>query len=142
VDSTSGVRTLTGALDGAAYQTGTLQALYELALGTHSLKVIATDNAGNRTAQTVAFGITTSTRDIANLVDRFHAVGWLNQASANKLATQLGKARKAEATGNDTKTVSLLRKFRTTATDPATVPVAEVRTVLARDTDAIIARLS
>src|SRR5262249_18757222 len=109
---------------------------------THSLKVTAVDNAGNRTVQTVSFGITTSTRDLANLVDRFHAVGWLNQAQATKLQNQLTKARKAEATGNDAKTVSLLQKFRTTATSPATVPNAEVRTVLARDTDAIIARLS
>jgi cytochrome c len=142
VDSTSGVKTLRGTLDAAAYQTGTLQPLYTLPLGTHSLKVTAVDNAGNRTVQTVTFGITTSTRDLANLVDRFHAVGWLSQASANKLQNQLGKARQAEATGNDTKTVSLLRKFRATATNETTVPVAEVRTTLARDTDAIIARLS
>jgi PKD repeat protein/type 1 glutamine amidotransferase len=142
VDSTSGVKTLTGTLDGARRTSGVLQALYELPLGTHSLKVTAVDNAGNRTVQTVAFGVTTSTRDLANLVDRFHAVGWVNQATANKLQNQLGKARQAEATGNDTKTVSLLQKFRTTATNPATVPNAEVRSVLARDTDAIIARLS
>ena len=142
VDATSGVRTLTGTLDGARRTSGALLALYELPLGTHSLKVTAVDNAGNRTVQTVTFGATTSTRDLANLVDRFHAVGWLNQAAANKLQTQLTKARKAEATGNDAKTVSLLAKFRTTATNPATVPVAEVRAVLARDTDAVIARLS
>jgi cytochrome c len=142
VDPTSGVKTLRGTLDGAGYTSGVLQALYELPLGTHALKVTAVDNAGNRTVQTVTFGITTSTRDLANLVDRFHAVGWLNQATANTLQSQLTKARKAEANGNDAKTVTLLRKFRTTATDPATVPVAEVRQVLARDTDAMIARLS
>ncbi len=142
VDPTSGVKTLAGTLDGSRYTSGVLQALYELPLGTHALKVTAVDNAGNRTVQTVTFGITTSTRDLANLVDRFHAVGWLNQATANTLQSQLTKARKAEANGNDAKTVTLLRKFRTTATDPATVPVAEVRQVLARDTDAVIARLS
>jgi cytochrome c len=142
VDTTSGVRTLRGTLDGAGYNSGVLQALYELPLGTHALKVTAVDNAGNRTVQTVTFGITTSTRDLANLVDRFHAVGWLNQATANALQSQLTKARKAEANGNDAKTITLLRKFRTTATDPATVPVAEVRQALARDTDAMIARLS
>ncbi|HEY0450851.1 ThuA domain-containing protein [Actinophytocola sp.] len=142
VDSTSGVKTLTGTLDGNAYSTGTLQALYSLTLGVHSLKVTAVDNAGNQTVQTVTFGTTTSTRDLANLIDRFRAVGWLNQAYANKLQAQLTKARKAEATGNDAKTVKLLQQFRTMATDRAKVPVAEVREVLARDTDAVIARLS
>ncbi|WP_291416806.1 ThuA domain-containing protein [Actinophytocola sp.] len=142
VDTTSGVKTLRGTLDGNAYGSGTLQALYSLTLGVHSLKVTAVDNAGNRTVQTVTFGITTSTRDLANLIDRFRAVGWLNQANANDLQTQLTKARKAEASGNDAKAIKQLTKFRTMATDTTKVPVAEVREVLARDTDAVIARLS
>jgi hypothetical protein len=142
VDSTSGVKTVTGALDGQAYQSGTLQALYALPLGTHSLSVTAVDKAGNQTVQTVTFGIDTSTRDMANLVDRFRAVAWLSQASANKLQAQLTKARKAEASGNDAKTVKELQAFRVLATNQGTVPVAEVREVLARDTDVLIARLS
>src|SRR4029450_13712880 len=101
VDSTSGVRTLGGTLGGDAYTrrrrapheptpggplhgaayTGRLQALYELTLGVHALKVTAVDNAGNTTTQTVTFGITTSTRDISLLIDRFRSVGWLNQAT-------------------------------------------------------------
>jgi hypothetical protein len=104
--------------------------------------VTAIDNAGNQTAQEVTFGVDTSTRDVANLVTRYQAVGWLSQASANKLQTQLTKARKAEANGNDTKTIAELRKFRTLAVDPAIVPLAEVRTVLSRDVDALIAKLS
>ncbi len=142
VDDTSGLKRVRGTLDGAAYGSGTLQALYPLTLGVHSLKVVAVDNAGNRTVQTVTFGVTTSTRDMANLIDRFHAVGWLNQANANDLQAALTKARKAEAKGNDAKTIKLLGKFRALATDTTTVPVAEVRDVLARDTDAVIARLS
>jgi hypothetical protein len=142
VDSTSGVRSVVGSMDGRVYQSGTLQALYELPLGTHRLSVTAIDNAGNQTAQEVTFGVDTSTRDVANLVTRYQAVGWLSQASANKLQTQLTKARKAEANGNDTKTIAELRKFRTLAVDPAIVPLAEVRTVLSRDVDALIAKLS
>jgi cytochrome c len=142
VDSTSGIKTVSGVVDGKAYSSGTLQALYELSLGIHSLSVTAVDKAGNQTVQTVTFGVTTSTRDVGNLVDRFRAVGWLSQASANKLQTQLTKVRKAEANGNDAKTVKELQAFRTLATSEQTVPVAEVRQVLARDTDAMIARLS
>jgi PKD repeat protein/glucose/arabinose dehydrogenase/type 1 glutamine amidotransferase len=142
VDATSGVRTLAGTLDGHTYLSGSLQALYELPLGTHTLQVTAVDNAGNSTVQTVLFGTTTSTRDIANLVDRFRAVSWLSQANANKLQAQLTKARKAEANGNDARTIRELQTFRTLATNPTIAPIAEVRDVLARDTDAVIARLS
>ncbi|MDH2425271.1 ThuA domain-containing protein [Sphaerisporangium sp. TRM90804] len=141
VDSTSGVKTLTGTLDNGAYSSGRLQALYELALGTHALSVTATDHAGNVTTERVTFGITTSTRDIGNLIDRFTATGRLRQASANKLHAQLTKARKAEANGNDTKTVKELQKFRTLAADPAVVSTAEIRDVLVRDTDALIGRI-
>jgi len=142
VDSTSGVRTLSGTLDGNAFTSGTLLPLYTLPLSTHSLKVTAVDNAGNQTVQTVTFGVTTSTRDLANLVDRFRAVGWINQATQKSLQEQLTKARKAEAGGNDGKAVKLLKQFRTMATDPTKVKVAEVRDVLGRDTDAVIERLS
>jgi len=142
VDTTSGVKTLSGSLDGGSFTSGALLPLYTLPLGTHSLKVTAVDNAGNRTDQTVTFGVSTSTRDLANLIDRFKAVGWINQATQKSLQDSLTKARKAEANGNDTKTIRLLREFRTLATDPATVRVAEVRDTLARDTDDVIARLS
>jgi hypothetical protein len=100
------------------------------------------DKAGNQTVQSVTFGITTSTRDVGNLVDRFRAVSWLSQASANKLQKQLTKVRQAEANGNDKKTIKELQAFRTLATNQQTVPMAEVRQTLARDTDALIARLS
>jgi regulation of enolase protein 1 (concanavalin A-like superfamily) len=142
VDPTSGVRTLTGELDGTGLASGSLLPLYTVPLGTHALTVTAVDNAGNRTTQTVTFGVGTSTRDIANLVDRFRAVGWLNQATQKSLQAQLTKVRQAEAKGNDAKAVKLLREFRTMATDPAKVKVAEVRDVLARDTDDVITRLS
>jgi cytochrome c len=142
VDATSGVKTLTGSLDGNPYASGTLQALFELSLGTHTLQVTAVDRAGNNTVQSVNFGVTTSMRDMANLIDRFRATSWLSQASANTLQTQLTKARKAEANGNDVKAVKELRTFRTLVTDPTLVPMAEVRQVLARDTDAEIAVLS
>jgi PKD repeat protein/glucose/arabinose dehydrogenase/type 1 glutamine amidotransferase len=142
VDSTSGVKSVAGNMDGDPYQSGTLQALYELSLGIHTLTVTAVDNAGNPTTQQVVFGTSTSTRDLANLVDRFAATGRLGQAGANKLQAQLTKARKAEASGDDAKTVRELQRFRTLATDAKVVTVAEVRQVLARDTDSVIARLS
>ncbi|MFC0111470.1 ThuA domain-containing protein [Kibdelosporangium aridum] len=142
VDPTSGIKSVSGALDGKPFTSGSLQALYELGLNIHTLSVTAVDKAGNQTVQTVSFGVTTSTRDVGNLVDRFRAVGWLSQASANKLQTQLTKVRKAEAAGNDVKTVQELQQFRKLVTNQQTVPIAEVRQTLTRDTDALIKRLS
>ncbi|WP_405144117.1 ThuA domain-containing protein [Sphaerisporangium sp. NBC_01403] len=142
VDGTSGVKTLTGTLDAGAYSSGRLQALYELALGTHALSVTATDYAGNATTTKVTFGITTSTRDLSLLIDRFVATSRLSQASGNKLQAQLTKARKEEAKNNDAKTIKELEKFKTLATDPKIVPAAEIRDVLVRDTDTVIAKLS
>ncbi|MFC7649284.1 OmpL47-type beta-barrel domain-containing protein [Streptosporangium lutulentum] len=142
VDSTSGVKTLKGTLDSAPHQSGLLLPLYDLSLATHALKVTATDNAGNRTNQTVTFGVTTSTRDLGNLIDRFAATSRLSQKGANKLHNQLTKVLKAEVNGNDAKTVKALEQFRAVAADAAIVTVEEVRQVLTRDTDALIARLS
>ncbi|MFD9740037.1 ThuA domain-containing protein [Umezawaea sp. NPDC059074] len=138
VDSTSGVRSVLGTLDGEVFRSGASLPLHELALGLHRLTVAATDQAGNRTTQEVAFGVTTSSRDIANLITRFQVTGWLSQVDANALQAQLTKVRKAEANGNDVKTIAELRKFRALADGQ----IAEVRGVLARDTDALIAALS
>jgi len=139
VDTTSGVKTLTGRLDGDSFTSGALLPLYTTSLGTHSLTVTAVDKAGNRTDQTVTFGVSTSTRDLANLIDRFKAVGWINQATQKSLQDQLTKVRKAEATGDDAKTVKQLKQFRTLASK---VGNAEVRDTLVRDTDDLITRLS
>ena len=138
VDSTSGVRSVVGKLDGAVYRSGATQALYQLPLGLHKLVVTAIDNAGNKTVQEVSFGVTTSSRDMTNLVTRFQVTGWLSQANANKLQAQLTKVRTAEAIGKDAKTLTELRAFRVLAL----AQVAEVRGVLVRDTDELIARLS
>jgi len=138
VDSTSGVRTTVGRLDGEVFRSGALQPLYELPLGIHRLVAEATDQAGNRTTKEIAFGVTTSSRDVANLITRFQVTGWLSQADANTLQAQLTKVRKAEANGNDAKTTAELRTFRALAV----VQVPEVGGVLVRDTDALIAALS
>jgi cytochrome c len=140
VDPTSGMKALTGALNGAQFLSGTLLAMFDVPLGQQVLTVHAVDKAGNVTDQTVRFYVTTSTRDIANLIDRFKAVGRLSSSAAKKLQDQLTKARLEEAKSHDAKEISELRKFIALIT-PALVPDAEVRTVLVRDANAMIARL-
>jgi cytochrome c len=141
VDPTSGLKSVVGTLDGAAYPANKLQAMFELPLGLHQLTVTATDKAGNVTTTDVRFYVTTSFRDMQALLDRFKATGWLSQKAHKQLGAKLQAAREAEAKGNDTRAVRLLGEFRALASDTALVPNAEVRDVLTRDADAMIVRL-
>ena len=75
--------------------------------------VEATDNASNATrTSTVRFFVTTSFRDMQNLLDRFKATSRLTTKAYNQLSDQLAKARKAEASGNDKKALKDLAAFR------------------------------
>ncbi|WP_194821773.1 ThuA domain-containing protein [Micromonospora sp. S-DT3-3-22] len=141
VDPTSGIKTTSGVLDGRAYASGTLQALYELPLGLHELTVTATDKAGNSTTSTVRFFVTTSFRDMQNLLDRFKATGRLTTKAHRQLSNKLDAVRASEAAGNDKRAVQQLTAFKALATDPAVVTDTDVRDVLVRDADAMIVRL-
>ncbi|MCX4469987.1 ThuA domain-containing protein [Micromonospora sp. NBC_01655] len=141
VDPTSGIKATTGVLDGRAYAGGTLQALYELPLGLHELTVTATDKAGNSTTSTVRFFVTTSFRDMQNLLDRFKATGRLSTKAHRQLSNKLDAVRASEAAGNDKRAVQQLTAFRALAADTTLVTEADVRDVLVRDADAMIVRL-
>ncbi|WP_434741725.1 ThuA domain-containing protein [Micromonospora sp. SH-82] len=141
VDPTSGIRSVVGTLDGRPYASGTLQAMYELPLGLHELTVTATDRAGNGTTATVRFFVTTSLRDMQNLIDRFRATGRISEPAHRKLTNKLTAARTSEAAGDDRRAVQQLTAFRGLAADSALVGEAEVREVLVRDADAMIVRL-
>ncbi|GAA0388160.1 hypothetical protein GCM10009541_33970 [Micromonospora gifhornensis] len=141
VDPTSGIATVVGTLNGRPYASGTLQAMYELPLGLHELTVTATDKAGNATTASVRFFVTTSFRDMQNLLDRFKATGRLSNKAYDQLSKQLEKVRKEEAKGKDDKAIKELIKFRDLAADTKLVAEAEIREVLIRDADAMIVRL-
>ncbi|WP_328533448.1 ThuA domain-containing protein [Micromonospora zamorensis] len=141
VDPTSGIASVVGQLDGRAYASGTLQAMYELPLGLHELTVTATDKAGNQTTSAVRFFVTTSFRDMQGLLDRFKATGRLSAKAHKQLTAKLDAARQAEAAGNDNKAIKQLTAFRTLAADATLVAEAEIRDVLIRDADAMIVRL-
>ncbi|MEU8188645.1 ThuA domain-containing protein [Micromonospora carbonacea] len=141
VDPTSGIKTMSGTLDGKTYASGTLQPMYELPLGLHELVVTATDKAGNSTTSTVRFYVTTSFRDMQNLLDRFKATGRLSNVAHRKLSNKLDAVRASEAEGNDKRAVQQLTAFKALATDAALVTDTDVRDVLVRDADAMIVRL-
>ncbi|MFC8848918.1 MULTISPECIES: ThuA domain-containing protein [unclassified Micromonospora] len=141
VDPTSGVKTMSGKLDGKTYANRTLQSMYELRLGLHELVVTATDKAGNSTSSTVRFFVTTSFRDMQNLLDRFKATGRLSTKAHKDLSSKLSAARQAEASGKDAKAIKLLKEFRTLVNKKGVIKEAEVRAVLTRDADSMIVRL-
>lgn len=137
-DETSGIQSVTAALDETEVENDRLFALYELPLGIHDLVVTGTDNAGNTTTQTITFFINTSFEDMVNLIDRFRATGRLDAAQATDLQKQLGKARQQEAKGKVDKAVVELAKFRDLLSSQ--IVEQEIIDVLTRDADAMIER--
>ncbi|MBB5922972.1 glucose/arabinose dehydrogenase [Actinoalloteichus hoggarensis] len=140
-DSTSGVDSVIGTLNGEEIRSGRLVPLYQLPFGTHEIAVHAVDRAGNTAEQSVTFATTTSLRDIGQLVDRFRATNRLSLTAHRDLTEQLVAARLAEATGDDWGAIEGLRSFAALAEDTALVSDAEVRTVLVRDAEAVIASI-
>ncbi|MFE7710197.1 ThuA domain-containing protein [Streptomyces sp. NPDC057486] len=141
LDTASGIKSVTGKLDGKPFESGAVLALHELALGEHTLTVIATDKADNTTEQTVKFSVVTFTADIANLIDRFEASGKLTQKNADTLHKALDGVRDAESKDkkND-EIVKELEKFKDKVNDKKIITDDQVRTVLIRDADALIAQ--
>ena len=137
-DATSGVASVTGALDGETITSGRVVALYQLPLGTHGFAVTATDTAGNVSTQSLTFATTTSLRDIGQLLDRFRATNRLSLSAYQQLKSLLTKIRKAEANGNDEKAVRFLGTFVQLAIDDTLVGDADIRNVLERDARAVI----
>ncbi|MEQ4723481.1 RICIN domain-containing protein [Nonomuraea sp. B19D2] len=138
VDATSGVRSTTGTLDGAPHTPDSVLPLFTQTLAAHTIAVTSTDNAGNAVTTSVRFNVTTSLRDMQNLLDRFRATSWLSAGAHDKLTSKLTQARRAEASGNDGRAVRLLTEFKGLAADAKLVPRAEVRQVLTRDADKML----
>ncbi|MFK3985127.1 ThuA domain-containing protein [Micromonospora sp. NPDC050397] len=141
VDPTSGIASTVATLDGRPYGDNTLQALYDLSLGLHELRVTATDRAGNTNTSSVRFFVATSFRDMANLLDRFGATDRLSAKAHRQLTNKLTAVRDSEAAGNDRRAVQQLTAFVELASDATLVPDADVRAVLVRDADAMIVSL-
>ncbi|MEU6643905.1 ThuA domain-containing protein [Saccharomonospora sp. NPDC046836] len=137
-DATSGLAEQSATLNGQLISSGSTVPLHTLPLGLHSLTVTATDVAGNVAEQSVAFASTTSLRDIDQLIERFRSSNRLSLSDYVTLSSQLAKARKAEAGGNDVKAVKELRKFVDRA---QRVPDNGVRDTLVRDAEAVLAHI-
>ncbi|MFI6597715.1 ThuA domain-containing protein [Nonomuraea sp. NPDC050536] len=140
-DSGSGIKSVSAMLDGKPFESGSVLALYELALGEHTLTVTATNKADNQTEQVVKFSVVTSTADIAGLIDRFAAAGKLTAQGAHKLHSGLAGVLDAEAKDKkEDKIAKELEMFKEFVNDAKVVADNQVRDALLRDTDALIAQ--
>ncbi|RZQ64444.1 DUF1080 domain-containing protein [Amycolatopsis suaedae] len=140
-EDAGGVASVSAKLDGAAVADGALVPLYRMSLGFHELVVEATDTSGNRSSSVVRFAVTTSTRDIASLIDRFRATSRLSLPARKALVEQLTVVRQAEAAADDEKTVAELRKLAELAGNVSLVTDGEVRAVLTRDANWLADRI-
>ncbi|NHC46244.1 ThuA domain-containing protein [Motilibacter aurantiacus] len=140
-DATSGVASTTATLDGKAIASGTTVTFHELALGEHTLVVTSTDNAGNVTAHTVTFTVTTSLADIDALIGQFVEDGTISAKTAANLRERLVKAVLAADMGSEERVISHLQQFADRVNNQVKGDLRDlmVRQLLRRDAEALIA---
>ncbi|GAA1024344.1 hypothetical protein Aple_099890 [Acrocarpospora pleiomorpha] len=135
------IKTVTGTLDGQPFTSGTVQPLYQLALGEHTLTVTVETQSGTKVEQTITFSTVTTTDDISALIERFKAAGKLSATGAAKLQDKISKVMVSEDKERERdkkKIVKKLERFIEAVNDPKIVSNAEVKATFLRDANALI----
>ena len=140
-DATSGIQTVTAALDGAPVPAGEPLALWRLPLGAHTLTVTAKDKAGLSTTATLTFTTTTSLAELTELTERLADSGEVSAAGEKQLLKRLAQATKHADAGRTAAAVSQLQELITLLADRALVPDPTAAAALERDAKAVIAQL-
>lgn len=138
-DATSGVARTVARLDGNRVRSGEVLELYQLPLGMHKLRVVARDEAGNRTVQRLTFFVTTSFRDMDQLITRFDVTSRVSGDTADRLHRILTRARLFEIEGRDGRAIATLERFKNVV--DADVNDVDAHDALLRDADAMIITL-
>jgi regulation of enolase protein 1 (concanavalin A-like superfamily) len=141
-DAGSGVGSTALTLDGKELAAGTKLTLYEVSLGWHEVAASATDKAGNTTRTVVAFNVTTSHQDVRAIIDGFRDRGDLDAKTAGQLEDRIQLASDMAERGNDQAAIVQLQNFVKEVAKPGAVQSAQVRTVLTRDAQSLIAALT
>lgn len=93
-DTGSGVASSTGTLDGSTVTNGRSVDLFFLSLGSHTLTVNATDNAGNTASASVTFTIVADINSLIAMEQRACALGWISgDGVCNSLLVKLQAAK-------------------------------------------------
>jgi 2',3'-cyclic-nucleotide 2'-phosphodiesterase (5'-nucleotidase family) len=108
----SGVKTIVADLDGMPVVTGQKIDLYTLSLGSHNLKVTATDFYGNATPKTVTFTVRATVQSLKASVDRFYKEGKISSKDVyNGLMDKLNAAQMHLNSGNPKAAINSLNAF-------------------------------
>jgi hypothetical protein len=138
-DADSGIASFTALLDGRPVTPGTVS-LDSLALGPHSLALMATDKVGLSNVAMVSFVVETSTTDLKARVTRYVADARRRQT----LLDQIAHVEQAIANGANANAIRKLEGFRdwiSTQRWAQTDLTAAQRAVLIRDAEAVAAGL-
>ncbi len=93
-DTGSGVASSTGTLDGSAVTNGQSMDLFFLSLGSHTLTVNATDNAGNSASASVTFTVVADINSLIALEQRACTLSWISgDGVCNSLLVKLQAAK-------------------------------------------------
>ncbi|MEU6784067.1 PQQ-dependent sugar dehydrogenase [Nonomuraea angiospora] len=141
-DAVSGVEGATAKLDGTAVPPGAPVRLWTLPLGDHSLVATAKDRAGRTVTSTVTFSTTTSYGDVRALIAHFKKARTVTAVGARELLEQLDAAERHEKRGKPGQAIEALKRFIKAAEKRANVPDPASRTILIRDAQALINRLT
>ncbi|WP_198664398.1 PQQ-dependent sugar dehydrogenase [Jiangella endophytica] len=139
-DATSGVAAVSVTLDGAPAAAPV--ATWRLPAGPHTVGADAVDVAGNGGSAAVPFTVTTSTADLAWLVDRLHDDGELDRRAWARLAQRIDVVRRHEQAGRTKEAARALQAVAELAADPGLVPDESLRGLIAGDVEVIRAGLS
>ncbi|GAA1007748.1 hypothetical protein Aple_071350 [Acrocarpospora pleiomorpha] len=137
----TGVKTVTGTLDGQPFTSGTAQQLHQLPLGDHTLTVTVATQSGGTYEQSVKFTTLTSTDEISALIERFQATSQLSPTGAAKLEDKISKVMVSEDKERERdkkKIVKKLTRFIEAVNDPKTVSDLAVKATFLRDANALI----
>jgi 2',3'-cyclic-nucleotide 2'-phosphodiesterase (5'-nucleotidase family) len=112
VAAPSGVKSITAKLDATAVTNGQVIDLHTLALGNHTVTVVATDFYGNATTQSVTFSVTATVASLKASVNRFYAEGKITKATVrDSLLAQLTAAQKSIDAGKKGTAINQLNAF-------------------------------
>jgi cytochrome c len=99
-DGLSGVQSVSASVDGNAVQDSQSISLVALALGAHTLEVVASDAAGNQTRQSVSFRIVATIDSLIASVGIYVQQGKIDASNQRGLLAKLNDAKAAFERGN------------------------------------------
>ncbi|WP_409340277.1 discoidin domain-containing protein [Paenibacillus sp. MBLB4367] len=109
-DFGSGVAETTVTIDGIPYAAGTPLPLAGW-LGTHEIRIVAADVAGNESQTIIPITVQTSIASMERLLDQYAASGDLSDSLRDKLADSLKTARKHESKGKWKNAADAMEQF-------------------------------